>query len=52
MPAADPALWRQLRIEWESSPDLTLRDVARRLNVSAPTVTQRARKEMWAKQGQ
>ena len=49
MPKADPALWLTLRSEWEST-DLSLSDVAARLDVSVPTVSLRAKRECWVKQ--
>ena len=49
MPFADPAAWREARIQWEVTPEMTLTDVAQRLDVAIPTVSIRARRETWVK---
>jgi hypothetical protein len=49
MPRADPERWRALRIAYESDPDLSLSDVAMQLGVAVPTVSLRAKRELWMK---
>lgn len=49
MPKADPESWRHARTQWELLPDMTLTEVAASLNVSIPTVSQRATRDGWRK---
>ena len=48
MPKADPAQWKEARHRWETT-ELTYSEVASMLNVSVPTVSLRARRELWLK---
>jgi len=49
MPIADPAEWKLARSDWELTPEMTLTEVAARLNVSIPVVSVRAKRELWTK---
>lgn len=48
MPKADPAQWKEARSQWEGT-DMTYSEVAKQLGVAVPTVTLRAKREMWVK---
>jgi hypothetical protein len=45
----DPALWATARAEWELSPEKTYTQIAAKLGVSVPSVTLRAKRELWVK---
>jgi hypothetical protein len=45
----DPALWQAARDDWEADVDLSYSAIAKRLGVSLPSVTLRARRELWVK---
>ena len=51
MPPLTRQQWQQARIEWESNPDLTITELARRYNVARNTVAERKQKEGWRKAG-
>jgi len=48
MPKADPEQWKEARIQWETS-EMTFSEVAAALHVAIPTVSLRARRELWVK---
>lgn len=45
---ADPAQWKEARRRWETT-EMSYSEIAAVLNVSVPTVSLRARKELWLK---
>lgn len=49
MPAASPDQWQLLRLEWERTPEMTMTEVANRLDVSVAAVSKRSRRELWTK---
>jgi hypothetical protein len=49
MPRLDRKKWAEARVKWETSPEVTLTDIARELGVAHSTVVQRARREGWMK---
>jgi len=51
MPPLTKQQWQQARVEWESNPDLTIAELARRYNVSRNAVVERKQKEGWRKAG-
>jgi hypothetical protein len=51
MPPLTRQQWQQARVEWESNPDLTITELARRYNVARNTVAERKQKEGWRKAG-
>jgi hypothetical protein len=51
MPQLTQQQWQQARVEWESNPDLTIAEVARRYNISRNAVAERKQKEGWRKVG-
>jgi hypothetical protein len=51
MPPLTRQQWQQARVEWESNPDLTITELARRYNVARNTVVERKQKEGWRKAG-
>ena len=51
MPQLTRQQWEQARVEWESNPDLTITELARRYNVARNTVAERKQKEGWRKAG-
>lgn len=44
-----PEQWREAQARWEADPEMQLLDVAKRLGVSAPSVTQYAQRHGWSK---
>jgi hypothetical protein len=50
MPRLDPARWKEARLQWEGSLDVSYTDIAAQLGTSIPTVTLRAKRELWVKQ--
>ena len=45
----DPQLWIEARREWSAAPEMTFVDIAERLGVAVPTVSLRAKRELWTK---
>jgi hypothetical protein len=49
MPRVPKERWVEARIKWETTPDMSYKDVARELGVSHTVVLERARREGWVK---
>jgi predicted DNA-binding protein YlxM (UPF0122 family) len=49
MPPLTRQQWQQARIEWESNPDLTITELAKRYGVARNTVYERIKREGWRK---
>jgi len=49
MPPLTRQQWQQARIEWESNPDLTITELAKRYGVGRNTVYERIKREGWRK---
>jgi len=49
MPPLTRQQWQQARVEWESNPDLTITELAKRYGVGRNTVYERIKREGWRK---